>query len=243
MKLWRLIEYNSNNPRMNLAVEEAILRCLLEYDAPNTIRIWQNSPSVIVGYFQDPKEIVDLVACRELGIDVARRISGGGAVYHDYGNLNYSIFVKKNTLEDRLRVIVEDVEKSYSVFCRGIIECLRALGVEAYNLKGNILVKGKKVSGSAQHRLYDAILHHGTLMVNVNMRTLGQVLRISNPKETLINLSEALPNKISINEIKNALKSGFEKAFGINLIGGSLSREEYYLARKLLKIKYSQKLY
>ncbi|MEM3766768.1 MAG: hypothetical protein QXU46_07100, partial [Candidatus Bathyarchaeia archaeon] len=91
--------------------------------------------------------------------------------------------------------------------------------------------------------LYDAILHHGTLMVNVNMRTLGQVLRISNPKETLINLSEALPNKISINEIKNALKSGFEKAFGINLIGGSLSREEYYLARKLLKIKYSQKLY
>jgi lipoate-protein ligase A len=241
MQRWRLLEYSSKNPAINLALEEAILRYLLKYDGPNTICLWQNPPSVIVGYFQNPKDVVDLAACRKLGINVVRRISGGGAVYHDYGNINYSIFVKKNSLKDPLRAIVEDVEKSYNVFCRGIIEGLKALGIEARNLKGSITVKGRKISGSAQHRLYNAILHHGTIMANVNMETLGKVLRISNPEETLINLYEALPNEISLDKIKNTLKNGFKKTFNIELFKGLLSPKEIYIAKNLYKIKYGQK--
>ena len=238
MQRWRLLECSSKDPAMNLAIEEAILRCLLEYDSPNTIRFWQNPPSVIIGQFLNPKNVVNLAACEELGIMVIRRVSGGGAVYHDYGNINYSIFVKKESLETHLRAAVEDVEKSYTIFCRGVIEGLKMLGIDSYSIKGNIMIQGKKVSGSAQHRLYDAILHHGTLMVNVNMEMLGQVLGISNPKESLINLCEALPNKISLDKIRKALKNGFEKTFNIKLIRGSLSSKEIRVAKKLYEIKY-----
>lgn len=240
MQFWRLLDYSSKNSEVNLAVEEAILRCLLEYDGTNTIRFWQNPPSVIIGHFQDTKRVVDLVACEKLRVNVIRRISGGGAVYHDYGNINYSVFVKKESLEANLRAAVEDVEKSYTIFCRGVIEGLETLGIDSYSIKGNIMVKGKKVSGSAQHRLYNVILHHGTLMVDVNMEVLEQILRISNSERSLINLYEVLPNKVPSDMIKDALQNGFEKTFNIKLKRGSLTSNEKHTAKKLYRMKYSQ---
>jgi lipoate-protein ligase A len=96
-------------------------------------------------------------ACERLGATILRRVSGGGAVYHDHGNLNYSVILHKHSLKTRL----DDVEKSYDLLCGGLIEGLKILGIDAYNQKGDIMICGKKVSGSAQHRLYDAILHHG----------------------------------------------------------------------------------
>jgi lipoate-protein ligase A len=231
---WRILDYSSKHPALNLAIEEAILRCLLEYNGFNTLRLWQNSPSVVIGYFQNPSSI-DVAACKKLGIDILRRVSGGGAVYHDYGNLNYSVIIHKSSLKES----VEDVEKSYDLFCSGIIEGLKLLGVNAYNNGGDILVRGKKVSGSAQFRLYDVILHHGTLMVNVNLKTLERVLGVSAGKN-LINLQDALPNKVSLNKVKNAVKAGFEKIFNVKFVKGTLSNIEKQEAKKLWKIKYSK---
>jgi len=236
MQYWRLLDYSSKDPAMNLAVEEAILRCLLEYDSPNTLRLWQNPPSVVVGYFQNPKFQVNIAVCKKMRISIVRRISGGGAVYHDYGNLNYSVFIHTSLLKNH----IEDVEKSYSLFCGGVIEGLKVLDVKAYNQKGNIMIDGRKISGSAQHRLYDAILHHGTLMVDVNLDILGQTLRISNPERTLINLYDILPNKIPLNEIKGVIKVGFEKMFNMKLKKGALTPEEKQIAKRLWKVKYSK---
>jgi len=236
MQHWRLLDYSSEDPAMNLAIEEAILRCLLEYNSPNTLRFWQNPPSVVIGYFQNPYEVVNVALCKRLGINIVRRISGGGAVYHDYGNLNYSIFIHTSSLKDN----IGDVEKSYSLFCSGVIEGLKVLGVKAYNQKGNIIIDGRKVSGSAQHRLYDVILHHGTLMVGVNLDILGQTLIISSPERILINLYDILPNKISINEIKGVIKVGFEKMFNVKLKKGTLTLEEKQIAKKLWEVKYSK---
>jgi lipoate-protein ligase A len=236
---WRLLDYSSKDPAMNLAIEEAILRCLLEYNSPNTLRLWQNPPSVIVGYFQDPNMEVDIEFCKKMGISIIRRISGGGTVYHDYGNLNYSIFIRISSLKE-LEDHIKDVEKSYSLFCRGVIEGLKVLGVEAYNEKGTIMINGRKISGSAQHRLYDTILHHGTLMINVNLNMLGQALKILNPEKILINLYEILPNKIPLNKIKIAIKTGFEKTFNIKLKKGTLTLKEKHIAKNLWKVKYSK---
>jgi lipoate-protein ligase A len=238
MQHWRLLDYSSKDPAMNLAVEEAILRCLLEYNSPNSLRFWQNPPSVVIGYFQNPYEVVNIALCKRMGINIVRRISGGGAVYHDYGNLNYSVFIHTSLLKNH----IEDVEKSYSLFCSGVIEGLKELGVKAkaYNQKGNIVIDGRKVSGSAQHRLYDAILHHGTLMVDVNLDMLGQTLRISNPERTLINLYDILPNKIPLNEIKGVIKVGFEKMFNMKLKKDTLTPEEKEIAKRLWKVKYSK---
>ena len=234
---WRLLDYSSKDPAMNLAIEEAILRCLLEYCSPDTLCLWQNPPSVIIGCFQSPRSEVNIAACKKLGIDVLRRVSGGGAVYHDYGNLNYSLIVHKSSLKAPL----EDVEKSYGLFCSGVIEGLRMLGIYAYNRGGDIMIGGKKFSGSAQHRLYDAILHHGTLMVDVNLDMLGRTLGVSDPQRHLINLHDVLPRRVPLSKIKRAINTGFEKRFNVKLKNGTLTPRERQTAKKLYEIKYSKR--
>ena len=103
------------------------------------------------------------------------------------------------------------------------------------------MVEGKKVSGSAQHRLYDGILHHGTLMVNVDLQTLGRTLRIPDPDNTLMNLSEILRDRIPVNRIKKAVKIGYEKAFDATFRLEKLSLYEERMARRLHQLKYNTK--
>ena len=234
---WRMIDYSSKDPAMNLAIDEAILRSVLEQRSPNTLRLWRNPSTVVIGHFQEPESVTSFADCRTLKVRIVRRGSGGGAVYHDYGNLNYSVIVHKSLLNAN----VENVEESYNFFCAGIIEGLKDLGVQAFNCGGNIMVEGKKISGSAQHRLYDGILHHGTLMVNVDLQTLGRTLRIPDPDNTLMNLSEILRDRIPVNRIKKAVKIGYEKAFDATFRLEKLSLYEERMARRLHQLKYNTK--
>jgi lipoate-protein ligase A len=231
-----MVDYSSRCSAMNLAVDEAILRCLLENHSPNTLRLWQNPPTVVIGYFQNPRSDINLEDCKKLGIDVLRRVSGGGAVYHDFGNLNYSLLIHRLPLLAQLK----DVEKSYAFFCSGVIEGLKKLGIKANNRGGDILIDGKKVSGSAQHRLYGVILHHGTLMVDVNLHILGRTLGVPDPSKHLINLNDVLPNKVPLNKIKSAINEGFEKKFNVKLEKEKVTPRERQIAKNLYKIKYSK---
>jgi len=233
---WRLLDYSSADPAMNLAIEEAILRCRLEHSSPETLRLWQNPPTVVIGCFQNPEVEVETAACKKLGVNVLRRVSGGGAVYHDFGNLNYSIIIKKSSLNPQ----TGDVEKSYDVFCSGIIEGLKTLGVKAYSQKGNIMIDEKKISGSAQHRLYDAILHHGTLMVNVNWGVLGCTLGIPAPEKLLLNLCDVFPD-VSLHKVKEIVIKGFERTFAVKFKKGMLTSMEKQAAKALYEIKYSKR--
>jgi len=234
---WRMIDYSSKTPAMNLAIDEAILRCTLEDHNPNTLRLWQNPPAVVIGCFQNPKFDVDTTACKRLCVNILRRISGGGAVYHDYGNLNYSLIIHKSSL----KVNIDNVKDSYSIFCGGVIEGLKMLGIDAYDKGGAIMVDGKKVSGSAQYRLYDAILHHGTLMVTVNLNMLGRTLGVHEPQRHLTNLQNVLQRSIPLSKIKRAINSGFEERFDAKLKRGTLTSRERQTAKKLYKIKYSKR--
>jgi len=233
---WRMIDYSSEDPAMNLAIDEAILRSVLENHGLNTLRLWQNPPAVVIGHFQDHKSVASIADCESSGIGIFRRVSGGGAVYHDYGNVNYSIIVRKPSLT----VGVENVERSYSFFCGGVVEGLGVLSVQARNNSGNIVVEGRKISGSAQHRLYDTILHHGTCMVNVDFNMLGRALRIQNPHAILVNLSEILRG-ITIEQTKNAIRKGYEKTCGVNLKKGSLTPNEMRTATSLYQTKYNNR--
>jgi len=234
---WRMLDCSSKHPAMNLAIDEAILRCLLEDRSPDTVRLWQNPPTVVIGCFQNPKSEVNIAACKKLGISIVRRVSGGGAVYHDYGNLNYSLIVHKPSL----RAHLDDVEKSYDLFCSGVIEGLRTLGIHAYNRKGDIMIGGKKVSGSAQHRLYDAILHHGTLMVDVDLVMLARTLGLSDPERHLINLRDVLPHEVPLSRIKRNIIGGFEKRLNMKLRKGTLTPRERQIAKNLYEAKYSKR--
>lgn len=233
---WRLLNHSSEDGAVNLAIDEAILRGLLGGHSFQTLRLWRNPPTVVVGRFQDIRATVNVSMCRQLGVPVLRRVSGGGTVYQDYGNLNYSVIIHKSSFNGEL----ENVEKSYDVLCGGITEGLRELGVNAYTHKGNIIIGGKKVSGSTQHRLYDVILHHGTLLVTADLNVLGNVLGETDIEERLTNLQDIIPHRMSINQVKKAIIDGFEKKFDLKFMKGRLTRTEKDCAKKLYEMKYGK---
>ncbi len=128
VETWRLLdtEYR-DDPFMNMSVEEAIPRAVGDGTAPNTVRFWHNSNTIVLGCFQSADLEVNYDACRETGTQVVRRFTGGGAVYHDAGNLNYAISLKKG----HPLVPDNDLQLIFQRLSEGTVEGLRSLGVRA----------------------------------------------------------------------------------------------------------------
>ena len=165
-------------------------------------------------------------------IAIVRRISGGGAVYHDLGNLNYTVIanIGKNGLP-------MDTLKTYKFISECLIEGLKHLIIQLNFLPPNtILLNEKKVGGMAQHLLYNVTLIHGTILVNANLELMKKLIKIKIP---VINLSET--KNISLNEVKENLLKGFKIKLQTAFINSFFTQNELKLAKKLLKIKYSKK--
>jgi len=233
MKLqWRFLIDNETLPKLNMAREEAILRTRQQGFAKDTLRIWQNSKSVVVGCSSASRSEVNLNLCWKKGIEVVRRTSGGGAVYHDLGNLNFSAVYDVSTSQ-----IPSDILKIYKTFSKSVITGLSKSGVKSEFCPPNsILSHGKKVSGLAIHRLRDVCLIHGTLLVNADLQTLHQVLR--HMKDDVVNVSEIYP-QVAINEIKMTIAEGFRSSLGIDLENGELYEHEIRLANELYRTRYA----
>ena len=240
---WRLLGIDVNNVFMNMAIDEAIMHCRAKGEVQNTIRFYQWHPSAVsIGYFQSVEKEVNIDFCRKMEIDIIRRITGGGAVYHDYnGEIAYSLIV-----DEKNPIIPADILKSYEVICKGLEAGLRDLGVEAeFSPINDIVVKGKKISGNAQTRRYGVLLQHGTVLIDSNISTMFNALRISDEKisdkiiknieDRVTNLRRLLYREIAFEEVFFALKSGFEKTLQISLQKGDLTDNEQQLAFKLEK--------
>jgi len=177
----------------------------LRSDAP-LFYIWQNSPSVIIGQNQNAYGEVNLNYLETQGILLARRVTGGGAVYHDLQNLNYTIVGRSS-----------DLEKDYPDYLNTMLKALKSLGVDA-SLTGrnDIMVEGKKVSGYAKRVFKDRLMVHGTLMYDVDLDTLQQVLStpgsklsssgIASVRSKVANLKDYLPQFSSVRELWEALE-------------------------------------
>lgn len=222
------------DPYWNLAMEEAALRSCTDGDY---LLLWRNAPSVIVGRYQNTVEEIDQNYVRDRGLPVVRRITGGGCVYHDLGNLNYSYITDAGDAE----------ELSIARFTRPVVEALRALGVPAeLTGRNDILAGGKKISGCAQVIEGKRILHHGTLLFSASLEDAARALRVHPEKyrskstksvRTRIgNISEVLSGgKIrSVLEFRDyladCLGSGGEHFFpGAELLAeaGRLAKEKY----------------
>ena len=166
MKYLRL---TTTDPYYNLAVEEYLLR----HTQDDIFMLWQNEKTVVIGKNQNAYAEVDLDVAKRLGIRIARRLSGGGAVYHDMGNVNYTFITssEKATALD------------YAYFTRPIIEALASLGVKAaLSGRNDLECDGKKFSGNAQYTGDGRILHHGTLLFDTDAEMMSRVLRVDKEK-------------------------------------------------------------
>lgn len=234
-----------------MAIDEAILRARIEEKAPNTIRFYRWLPSAVtIGRFQNIYNEVNIENCRTNGVDVVRRISGGGAVYHDSdGEITYSVVVKQKDLR------TNDVAETYSHICNCLIESAHILGVNAEYNKGNvkqcpnIIVKGRKISGSAQAHKRGAILQHGTLLIDVDLPKMFTFLKspwtdacidlMSIARKKITSVASELSSCLSIDNVNQALTKGFERTLGIRLVEDSLTNYELNLAQSLEREKFA----
>ena len=160
------IENNCTDPAYNLAFEEYIFT-RTDYGEP-VLLLWQNAPAVIVGKYQNTLEEISYDYIREKGVKVIRRNTGGGAVYHDLGNLNYSF-------------IIPDVESKvdFGTFTIPVVRALQSCGIDAEQTgRNDILAGGKKFSGNAQQFSRHRLLHHGTLMFDVHTEDVAKALQV-----------------------------------------------------------------
>jgi len=247
---WRLIKSGFNDAYTNMAIDEAILISGIDNKVPNTIRFYRWRPSAVsLGFSQQVEREVELEACEQLGVDVVRRPTGGGSVYHDSnGELTYSIV----TSSDK---IPSDLISLYRFLCHGIVLACRKLGLSAelsFDEKGrqcpNIVVKGRKISGSAQTQRKCALLQHGTILLDSDLETMRRVLKMGRPTASMpldtlearvTTLRRALARSVSFGEVEGVLRLGFEAAFQMKLTEKPLSQHEMELSSKLRQTAYS----
>lgn len=193
----KYIRLGSTDPYYNLAVEEY----LLNNSDDDIFMLWQNANTVVIGRNQNAYAEVNLEYAKEHNISVSRRITGGGAVYHDLGNINYTFI----TSEKKAKAL------DYAYFTQPIIDALASLGLKCtLSGRNDLECEGKKFSGNAQYSSNGRILHHGTLLFDADVTILSSVLKVDKEKleykavkshkSRVVNLSSLLGQKISVNE-------------------------------------------
>ncbi len=174
---WRVFPFSEGTAFFNMALDEALIETISQ-GAPPVIRFYGWKPDAVsIGYFQSLYYEVDVERCRSDGVDVVRRITGGGAVFHsNEGEITYSIIAPQKLFPD-------DIIKSYKEICAPIISALSALGLKAEFVPINdIVVEGRKISGNAQTRRKGVLLQHGTLLYKVDVDRMFSYLKVPDEK-------------------------------------------------------------
>jgi len=238
---WRLLKTENNSASTNMAMDRAELVAISKGSAPPTVRFFTWKPAAIsIGYFQSLEEEVDLDVCKKYGIDYVRRITGGGAVFHDK-ELTYSIVIPEDHFQ-----IPKNIMESYGRICGALIKGLKQLGIESrYVPINDIVTNGKKISGNAQTRKAKTVLQHGTIIMDVDVEKMFSLLKVPNEKirdklisdvkQRVTSVKHILGEEISFKKAAVAMKIGFEEEFDVELNEGTLTKEEIELTNKFEK--------
>ncbi len=197
------LESKSRNPYFNLALEEYVFEKLDQSE--EYFMLWQNDNTIVVGKYQNTAQEINQAFVDENHIRVARRLSGGGAVYHDRGNLNFTFIVSE-----------KDHGLQFSQFIQPVIRALAKLGIHAeFTGRNDITIDGKKISGNSQYVKRGRIMHHGCILVDSNLTNVSEALR---PKEAkfesksaksvaarVTTINACSPNEITVDVFKKIL--------------------------------------
>lgn len=201
----RFLKNSNTNPFFNLALDEYAMKHI-DVDE-DFFFLWQNEPSVIVGNNQNTVEEINQEFIDKNHVHVARRVSGGGAVYHDFGNLNFTFVIK----------VDEPGKVNYKKYVQPVIDALASMGVVAEaSGRNDILIDGLKISGNAQRMANGRLMHHGTLMFDVEVEDMVKSLNVAPDKiiskgvksvrSRVTNIKEHLPEGTTLQEFWDALQ-------------------------------------
>ncbi len=225
------LEPNSNNPRFNTAFEEFAFRKIADRD--DVFILWINEPCIVVGKNQNTVEEINQKYCEEKGIKIVRRISGGGAVYHDLNNLNYTIIANEES----------SANFDFKAMSMPVIETLAEMGIKAeFTGRNDLVIDDAKFCGNAQYIKKNRVMHHGCILFDVNLSVLADALKVSQDKieskgkksvrSRVTNIKEHLSDKsITTEDFKNLLKAYMNKHY--NMTDYSLTEEEIAEVKKI----------
>ncbi len=235
---WKLIiDKNPRTAAENMSIDSAIQQlCKVP-----TLRLYTwNPPAVSIGRFQSLRDEVDLDFCKKNNIDFIRRVTGGGAVFHD-DEVTYSLCIPEEN-----EFFSPDLHESYKEICNAVM-----LGISMFGLKpkyspiNDITVNNRKISGCAQTRKNKIILHHGTLLVTVDVEKMFSILKVPNEKikdkmisdvkSRVTSICDELNRKVTREEVTRNIVKGFKEHFKIDFEETSISTKEEQLAGKIKK--------
>ncbi|MFH2143529.1 MAG: lipoate--protein ligase, partial [Bacteroidota bacterium] len=222
------------NPYFNLASEELLFNKRDE----NFLLIYRNFPSVIIGKHQNPYIEADLIYLKTKNIMLARRLSGGGSVYHDEGNINFCFI---QTVESEKKI-------NFDNYTKQIISFLKYIGLNIeVNEKDDILLDNKKISGNAQHINKNRVLHHGTLLFSSDLDQLRKSLNPKNPDKYITHASKSVKSRVTnilcndpkvknIDNFQNMLEEFLTKKMELKKL--NFSESEIIAIKKQVRQKY-----
>ena len=217
---WRVIDTGIRRAAENFALNRALLEGHQEGVSPHTLRFLGFKPSALLGFHQDVEQELNVDYCREHGVDIQRRITGGGAIYFDETQIGWELYLDKQVLG------TADMAAISRRICEAAARGISALGVDArFRPRNDIEVDGRKISGTGGAFDGDSIMFQGTLLIDFDVEKMLRVLRIpaeklsdkaiASARERVINLKELLGTLPSFDEVKARLTEAFAEEFGV----------------------------
>jgi len=250
MNNWRFLPLTVGSGFWNMALDEAILKMVIENKSPYTLRFYKWKPSTAsIGRNQSLSAEINIVYAKKKGFNVIRRITGGGAVFHDeFREITYSLVCPIKFLEN---LGAKRVIEQFEIITQGIIAGLNIMGLKTEKDVIHcpaLLLDGKKFSGNAQVRKKGHLLQHGTILLEIDPELMYSVLRapenvgksrmVKSVRAKCIGIKNQLQN-YDEQILINSLRRGFENTLEFELKDGIFTNDELKLAEKLVKEKYS----
>ncbi|MDH5693212.1 MAG: lipoate--protein ligase family protein [Gammaproteobacteria bacterium] len=218
---WRVIDTGLRNAAQNMAMNKAMLEAHQAGLIPHTLRFLQFKPSALIGFHQSPDQELRTDYCAEQGIEVQRRITGGGAIYFDETQIGWELYLDKKFLG------TANMEAIAARICQAAARGISALGVDArFRPRNDIEVDGRKISGTGGAFDGDSILYQGTLLIDFDVEKMLRVLRIpaeklsdkaiSSARERVANLKDLLGYTPNVDDVKKKMMTAFGEEFEVN---------------------------